>query len=318
MRRHGWHRSASVVPACALALALGAAATARASAPGISQLTLPDVQVGGLATLTLTARDPDDAVNGMSVDFGDGEDYEADIACRRERTGGQPRTGPLAPGTPYNVQVPYDFAGAGIHLVTVEVTSGACHGTPETVRRTVLVTVLPKILPPGILPPLARGSAVAIATGGCPDADLRPAAGRLGRVGTATICLMNAQRAAARLPAVRSDRRLRGAAITHSLDMVRRDYLAHEAPRGPRLSTRVLRAHYATRRQRWTLGENIAAATGRLSTPRRTVAAWMRSPGHRANVLNGRFRDVGVGPVVGVPGRGARGATYTVDFGRRG
>ncbi len=294
------------------------AVPASAAGPDVSGLSLPDVQVGGIATLTLTARDPDDAINGVAVDFGKGEDYQAELACDRERNGGQPASGPLAPGSEVKIDVPYEFLQAGVHLVTVEVTSGACHGTPQTVKRTVLVTVLPVVLPPGILPPLARGAAVAIATGGCPDADLRPARGRLGRVGAATLCLMNAQRAAARLRALRADPRLRGAAITHSLDMLRRHYIGHEAPNGPRLSARVVRAHYVTNRQRWILGENIAAGTGRFSTPRRTVAAWMASPGHRANVLSPRFRDAGVGPVVGVPGHGARGGTYTADFGRRG
>ena len=47
----------------------------------------------------------------------------------------------------------------------------------------------------------------------------------------------------------------------------------------------------------------------------------MHSPGHRANILNGGFRDIGIGIATGAPVhlRGAaNGATYTTDFGFRG
>jgi uncharacterized protein YkwD len=45
----------------------------------------------------------------------------------------------------------------------------------------------------------------------------------------------------------------------------------------------------------------------------------MNSPGHRANILNGGFRDLGVGVVAGAPvaRRYDVGATYVHDFGVR-
>ncbi len=55
-----------------------------------------------------------------------------------------------------------------------------------------------------------------------------------------------------------------------------------------------------------------------LATPRAIVTAWMDSPEHRANILNGRFRDTAVGVSAHVPralGHGQRGAIYTQDFG---
>jgi uncharacterized protein YkwD len=42
----------------------------------------------------------------------------------------------------------------------------------------------------------------------------------------------------------------------------------------------------------------------------------MQSPGHRRNILTGRFRDVGIGVASGMAGEG-EGATYVADFGRR-
>ena len=44
----------------------------------------------------------------------------------------------------------------------------------------------------------------------------------------------------------------------------------------------------------------------------------MNSPGHRANILSGSFRAIGIGIAAGTPYGGGGGATYTTDFGRRG
>ncbi len=61
---------------------------------------------------------------------------------------------------------------------------------------------------------------------------------------------------------------------------------------------------------RWTAyGENIARG---YTSPEAVVAAWMASPGHRANILNPRYTAIGVGHAVG------GGQDYWVqDFGRR-
>jgi uncharacterized protein YkwD len=70
----------------------------------------------------------------------------------------------------------------------------------------------------------------------------------------------------------------------------------------------------------WSLGENLSWGSGTSSTPQAIVAAWMQSPGHRANLLSPCFRDVGVGIATGAPAQldtGTVGATYVTDFGRR-
>ncbi len=43
----------------------------------------------------------------------------------------------------------------------------------------------------------------------------------------------------------------------------------------------------------------------------------MESPGHRANILNGAFREVGVGTASGDPKKSDKQVMYTVDFGSR-
>jgi uncharacterized protein YkwD len=97
-----------------------------------------------------------------------------------------------------------------------------------------------------------------------------------------------------------------------------RDYFEHVGPRGDTPSQRMRAAGYLSGAQGYEVGENIAFGTGWLATPRAIVAAWMGSPGHRANILNARFRDTGIGAFAHPPASfsgGQRGAIYTEDFG---
>ena len=67
----------------------------------------------------------------------------------------------------------------------------------------------------------------------------------------------------------------------------------------------------------WGIAENIAYGSGGAGSPRGIVAAWMHSPEHRANILNGSYRHIGVAADSGTPvtGRQRDAATYTTDFG---
>jgi uncharacterized protein YkwD len=149
----------------------------------------------------------------------------------------------------------------------------------------------------------------------CAGAYTIPSQATVAQARATTLCLLNAVRASHGLRPLRQNPRLNTAAAGHSRDMVRRGYFSH----GSSLSGRIISARYTSRRQAFSLGENIAFGTGRLGTPASIMAAWMRSPGHRANILQPRFRDVGTGIVLGapVPGGGG-GTTYTNDFGARG
>jgi uncharacterized protein YkwD len=62
---------------------------------------------------------------------------------------------------------------------------------------------------------------------------------------------------------------------------------------------------------RRSVGENLGFGTGELSTPREIVAEWMRSPGHRANILRSwRYGAVWSSPT------GADGVTVVHHLGR--
>jgi uncharacterized protein YkwD len=130
-----------------------------------------------------------------------------------------------------------------------------------------------------------------------------------------TVCLINAERTARGMRALRLDRRLSTASRRHSQDMAAQRYFAHDSRSGARFSARIARTGWMNGRGAWSVGENIAWGSGTQATPRSTVAAWMRSAGHRHNILSAKFRVIGVGIVRRAPVGNAAGATYTTDFG---
>jgi hypothetical protein len=152
---------------------------------------------------------------------------------------------------------------------------------------------------------------------GCPGADTVVIAQDPGRLAGPTLCLLNAERAAAGLEAVSERPALMGAAAAFSAQMVGGSFFAHRAPGGPDLVARLRRAGYlGPGTAVWLVGENLAWARGTAATPRGIVAAWLASPGHRANILERDLRDVGIGVVAGTPGDPGDGVTVTTDFGR--
>ena len=104
---------------------------------------------------------------------------------------------------------------------------------------------------------------------------------------------------------------LRRIAAQKSRDMVTRRYFSHTAPDRETLMTRL-------RTIGWDglAGENIGYGTAYYSTPRAMMWAWMRSQGHRENILEPGYRWVGVAISLGAPtGARTNAATYTTDFG---
>jgi uncharacterized protein YkwD len=140
----------------------------------------------------------------------------------------------------------------------------------------------------------------------------------LDAAGRATLCLVNRERTQRGLPPLRQSPLLDAASIEHSRDMVRRNYFEHSAPDGRSVGDR-LRAIGYSRGVSASAGENIAYGVGAKSTPASIVAAWMRSPGHRADILRPAFTEIGVGIALGAPevtdSESQDGATYTTDFG---
>jgi uncharacterized protein YkwD len=177
------------------------------------------------------------------------------------------------------------------------------------------------VLAPPATAPAAKdgGKRNARSASQCANADLMPDAGNLAAVRAAVLCLHNRERAERGLAPLKEHARLRDAAEGHSADMVAGGYFSHDARDGDDMVDRILRTGYARGAGAWSLGENIAYGTGSLATAAQIHRAWMRSPGHKANILRRQFREIGIGIVLGVPvdARGQAGATYTADFGVR-
>ena len=153
----------------------------------------------------------------------------------------------------------------------------------------------------------------------CADADLAPSEQNLLLVRAATLCLINREREGSGERPLAVNERLEQVAQSHSQDMASADYFDHTGPRGDSPASRMRAAGYLSGSViGYEIGENIAWGTLWLATPRAIVAAWMASAGHRANILDGHFRDTGIGISPHPPAslaRGQAGAMYTQDFG---
>lgn len=78
------------------------------------------------------------------------------------------------------------------------------------------------------------------------------------------------------------------AAQNHTLDMARMRRMSHSGSDGSQVGTRVQRVRYPFRQ----VGENVAH---NQRTAQAVLSSWMQSPGHRKNILNPNFTEIGVG-----------------------
>jgi uncharacterized protein YkwD len=81
--------------------------------------------------------------------------------------------------------------------------------------------------------------------------------------------------------------RLSQVALEHSVDMARSGNLDHQGRDGSSPAERVRRTGYAVQ----LVGENIA---GGVPTAAEVVDGWLTSPGHCANIMDGRFTEMGL------------------------
>jgi uncharacterized protein YkwD len=129
-----------------------------------------------------------------------------------------------------------------------------------------------------------------------------------------TLDLHNQQRALTRLTPFCVHPALTAAARAHSQDMLAKGYFSHTSLNGDTFVTRVVRAGYTGWRA---LAENIAWGSGTYGAPDRIFTNWMNSAGHRANIMNGALREIGIGVATGTYRSYAGAKMYTVDFGTR-
>jgi uncharacterized protein YkwD len=154
----------------------------------------------------------------------------------------------------------------------------------------------------------------------CAGQNLIPTEQNTTQIRSATRCLINKERTRRGRRALGADRQLTSAAQRYSQHMVDERFFAHVSPGGSTLLSRIrTTTKYLAETVSYSLGENLAWGSGKRATPRQTVIAWMASPGHRRNILDRDFRQVGIGIAIGAPAdvQGLPAATYTTEFGVR-
>lgn len=133
-----------------------------------------------------------------------------------------------------------------------------------------------------------------------PPASPQPTATASG-VAARILELVNAERGKVGCSALTLNATLTKAAQAHSQDMAAHQNMSHTGSDGSAPGDRITSAGYA-----WSsYGENVAYG---YSTAEQVMAGWMSSPGHRANILNCAFKEIGVG--LAQPG-----SYWTQDFG---
>lgn len=153
----------------------------------------------------------------------------------------------------------------------------------------------------------------------CQYTQLMPEAGNIEAVRDAVLCLINRVRAQNGETPLLRNWRLEQAAQGHGSEMISANYFEHVSPTGETPVDRVRASGYIpTPQAGYVIGENLAWGTLGLATPQAVVEAWIASPKHRANILEGEYSETGIGVVPTVPAAfadGQPGATYSQEFG---
>jgi uncharacterized protein YkwD len=142
---------------------------------------------------------------------------------------------------------------------------------------------------------------------------------RIGSLETSLLQDLNDVRAQNGLAPLHASAQLAAAASQHSHEMGVDGYFDHSSRDGTSFSTRI--GHwYAAGPHSWSVGENLLWYSPSVSA-RSAVAVWMGSPGHRANILNPSWRQIGISALhfasAGGVYRGLPVTIITTDFGVR-
>ena len=104
----------------------------------------------------------------------------------------------------------------------------------------------------------------------------------------AVVDLVNEERAKENIPPVSLNRAATTAAQVRAEEA--KKSFSHTRPNGTKCFTALAEADISY----MAAGENLA---GRIKTPEKVVDAWMNSPGHRKNIMNPKYSQIGVGYV---------------------
>jgi uncharacterized protein YkwD len=157
---------------------------------------------------------------------------------------------------------------------------------------------------------------------GCANETLVPNVSNTAQIREATRCLINQERTRLSRKPLAASPALAAPAQSYATQMVKQGFFDHVSPAGSSLLMRVKHSSYVSKRtpaRSYKIGENIAWGLYELATPVQIIKSWLCSPGHRDNILDRRYRDIGVGVASGAPEDvgDALGGTYSAVFGQR-
>ena len=131
---------------------------------------------------------------------------------------------------------------------------------------------------------------------------------------------INAFRRSHGLARLRLNAQLNGAAREHSEQMAADGYFAHESADGSPFWQRIQHFYPSVHRRLWSVGENLLWSSPTIDAGR-ALQMWLASPEHRANLMNPRWREIGVSAVHAASAQGVYGGQavtiVTTDFGVR-
>jgi uncharacterized protein YkwD len=152
------------------------------------------------------------------------------------------------------------------------------------------------------------------------SADRRGAVSKAATLQSALVDQLNVLRASHGLSRLRVSPSLTTAATVHSTSMAKKGYFSHNSANGNSFSQRLAYFYPARGYRSWSVGENLLWGSPDIGAVR-ALKLWLASPPHRANLLNPRWREVGLAAVhsTSAPGvyHNAPATIVTADFGAR-
>lgn len=107
------------------------------------------------------------------------------------------------------------------------------------------------------------------------------------------LLIVNTERKAQGLGPLTYNKKLAAMALTKAKDMIAKQYFAHVAPDGTDVVMLAERQAY----DYLNIGENLAM--GDFVSSQDVMTGWMNSPGHRANILNKNYTELGISAIEG-------------------
>lgn len=103
----------------------------------------------------------------------------------------------------------------------------------------------------------------------------------------------NVEREKQQLPLLKESAELNASAKMKAEDMLKNQYFGHNSPSGAGVADLAQSSGYDF----IIIGENLAL--GNFKDDKALAQAWMESPGHRANILNANYKEIGVSVIKG-------------------